>query len=145
MKTWNAKASDRQEKWWVVDAEGKTLGRMASEIAKVLRGKNKPTFTPNVDTGDFVVVVNPEKVLIKGRKSEQKIYFRHTGFFGGLKETSFKQMLEKKPENIIQEAVKGMLPKNKLSSQIIKKLKVYRGSTHPHEAQNPEILALKNS
>ncbi len=145
MKTFNAKASDRQDKWWLVDAEGKTLGRMASEIAKVLRGKNKPTFTPNVDTGDFVVVINPEKVLVKGRKSEQKIYFRHTGFFGGLKETSFKEMLEKKPENIIQEAVKGMLPKNKLSSQIIKKLKVYRGAAHPHEAQNPEVLALKNS
>lgn len=143
MKTWNAKAADRQDKWWVVDAEGKTLGRMASEIANVLRGKNKPTFTPHVDTGDFVVVINPEKVLVKGRKSEQKIYYRHTGYFGGIKETSFKEMLDKKPEAIVQAAVEGMLPKNKLSSQIIKKLKVYRGSTHPHEAQNPEPLTLK--
>lgn len=144
MKTWNAKAADRQDKWWLVDAEGKTLGRMATEIAMVLRGKHKPTFTPNVDTGDFVVVINPEKVLVKGRKSEQKIYYRHTGFFGGLKETSFKQMLEKKPEEIIQNAVKGMLPRNKLSSQIIKKLKVYRGSEHPHDAQNPQPLVSKS-
>lgn len=143
MKTWNAKAADRQDKWWIVDAEGKTLGRMASEIAMILRGKHKPTFTPNVDTGDFVVVINPEKVLVKGRKSEQKIYYRHTGFFGGLKETSFKEMLAKKPEDIVQTAVKGMLPKNKLTSQIIKKLKIYRGSAHPHEAQNPQPLALK--
>jgi large subunit ribosomal protein L13 len=143
MKTWNAKAADRQDKWWIVDAEGKTLGRMATEIAMVLRGKHKPTFTPNVDTGDFVVVINPEKVLVKGRKSEQKIYYRHTGFFGGLKETSFKEMLAKKPEDIVQTAVKGMLPKNKLTSQIIKKLKIYRGSAHPHEAQNPQPLALK--
>lgn len=144
MKTWNAKAADRQDKWWLVDAEGKTLGRMASEIAMVLRGKHKPTFTPNVDTGDFVVVINPEKILVKGRKSEQKIYYRHTGHFGGLKETSFKEMLDKKPEDIIETAVKGMLPKNKLSSQIIKKLKVYRGSEHPHDAQNPQPLALKS-
>lgn len=143
MKTWNAKAADRQEKWWVVDAEGKTLGRMATEIAQVLRGKHRPTFTPNVDTGDFVVVVNPEKLVVKGRKADQKIYYRHTGFFGGLKETSFKEMLEKKPEVIVETAVKGMLPKNKLSSQIIKKLKVYRGPNHPHEAQNPQPLEVK--
>ncbi len=144
MKTWNAKAADRQDKWWLVDAEGKTLGRMATEIAMILRGKHKPTFTPNVDTGDFVVVINPEKVVVKGRKSEQKIYYRHTGFFGGLKETSFKEMLKNKPEEIVQNAVKGMLPRNKLSSQIIKKLKVYRGSEHPHDAQNPQPLVSKS-
>lgn len=143
MKTWIAKAADRQEKWWVVDAEGKTLGRMATEIAMVLRGKHRPTFTPNVDTGDFVVVVNPEKIVLKGKKAEQKIYYRHTGFFGGIKETSFKEMLAKKPEEIVETAVKGMLPKNKLSSQIIKKLKVYRGPNHPHDAQNPQTLEVK--
>ncbi len=143
MKTWIAKAADRQEKWWLVDAEGKTLGRMASEIAMILRGKHKPTFTPNTDTGDFVVVINPEKVLVKGRKSEQKIYYRHTGFFGGLKETSFKEMLAKKPEDIVQTAVRGMLPKNKMTSQVIKKLKVYRGASHPHDAQNPQPLVSK--
>lgn len=143
MKTWNAKPADRQDKWWIVDAEGKTLGRMATEIAMVLRGKHKPTFTPNVDTGDFVVVINPEKVVVKGRKSEQKIYYRHTGYFGGIKETSFKEMLEKKPEEIVKAAVKGMLPRNKMTSQVIKKLKIYRGSEHPHDAQNPQPLAVK--
>ncbi|MCO5114185.1 MAG: 50S ribosomal protein L13 [Bdellovibrionaceae bacterium] len=143
MKTWSAKASDIKEKWWIVDAEGKTLGRMATEIANVLRGKNKPTFTPHVDTGDFVVVVNPEKIVLKGRKLDQKVYYRHTGFFGGLKETSVQEMLDKNPEQIIINAVEGMLPKNKLSRKIIKKLKVYKGSEHPHDAQQPEVLEIK--
>lgn len=143
MKTWSAKASDIKEKWWIVDAEGKTLGRMATQIANVLRGKNKPTFTPHVDTGDFVVVVNPEKIVLKGRKLDQKVYYRHTGFFGGLKETSVQEMLAEKPEDVIIKAVEGMLPKNKLSRKIIKKLKVYKGSEHPHDAQQPEVLEIK--
>lgn len=150
MKTWSAKASDKTgdgqvkpDKWWIVDAEGKTLGRMATEIANVLRGKNKPTFTPHVDTGDFVVVINPEKIVLKGRKAEQKVYYRHTGYFGGLKETTVKEMFIKQPEDVVIKAVEGMLPKNKLSKQIIKKLKVYKGSEHPHDAQQPEVLEIK--
>ena len=143
MKTWSAKASDREDKWWLVDAQGLTLGRMATQIANILRGKHKPTFTPHVDTGDFVVVINPEKIALKGNRSEQKVYYRHTGYFGGLKETPYKKMLASKPEFIIREAVKGMLPKNKLSQQIIKKLKIYKGSEHPHEAQSPQKLEIK--
>lgn len=145
MKTWNAKPNEVDRKWWVVDATDQTLGRLATQIATTLRGKDKPQYTPHVDTGDFVVVLNSEKINIKGNKASDKMYYRHTGFFGGLKETTYKDMLEKDPGFIIQNAVKGMLPKNKLSNQIIKKLKVYRGTEHPHDAQNPQLMTLKES
>lgn len=145
MKTWNAKPNEVERKWWVVDATGQTLGRLATQIATTLRGKDKPQFTPHVDAGDFVVVLNSEKINIKGNKASDKMYYRHTGYFGGLKETTYKDMLEKDPAFIIQNAVKGMLPKNKLSNQIIKKLKVYRGTEHPHDAQNPQLMTLKES
>jgi len=145
MKTWNAKPNEVERKWWVVDATGQTLGRLATQIAMTLRGKDKPQFTPHVDTGDFVVVLNSEKINIKGNKASDKMYYRHTGFFGGLKETTYKDMLEKNPDFVIQNAVKGMLPKNKLSNQIIKKLKIYRGTEHPHDAQNPQLMTLKES
>lgn len=145
MKTWIAKPNEVERKWWIVDAKGKTLGRMATEIANKLRGKDKPQFTPHVDTGDFVVVLNSKDIVLKGNKADQKMYYRHTGYFGGLKETSYKEMLEKNPETIIEKAVKGMLPQNKLANQIIKKLKVYPGTDHPHAAQKPELLTLKES
>lgn len=145
MKTWNAKPQEVEQKWWLVDATDKTLGRLATEIATKLRGKDKPQYTPHVDTGDFVVVLNSKDIKLKGKKASQKMYYRHTGYFGGLKETSFKEMLEKKPEDIITKAVAGMLPKNKLASQIIKKLKVYPGAEHPHAAQKPELLNIKES
>ena len=138
MKTYFAKKEERIEKKWVlVDAEGKVLGRMATEIADILRGKNKPVYTPHVDTGDFVVVVNAEKVQLTGKKWDQKVYYRHSGYIGGLKAQSAKEVLEKKPEALIRHAVKGMLPKNRLGRKMINKLKVYRGSEHPHEAQLP--------
>ncbi len=143
MKTWNAKPNEINRKWWIVDATGKTLGRLSTQIAQTLRGKNKPEFTPHVDTGDFVVVINSSKIKIKGNKAEQKAYFRHTGYFGGIKETSYKEMLQAHPDRVITNAVKGMLPKNILSSKIIKKLKVYADSKHPHSAQKPELLTLK--
>ena len=145
MKTWNAKPNEVERKWWVVDATDQTLGRLATQIATTLRGKDKPQYTPHVDTGDFVVVLNSEKINIKGNKASDKMYYRHTGFFGGLKETTYKEMLDKDPGFIIQNAVQGMLPKNKLSNQIIKKLKVYRGTEHPHDAQNPQLMTLKES
>jgi large subunit ribosomal protein L13 len=145
MKTWTAKPLELDRKWWIVDATDKTLGRLATEIADTLRGKNKPQFTPHVDTGDFVVVLNSKKIKVKGNKAEQKSYFRHTGYFGGIKETSYKEMLENTPERIITNAVEGMIPKNKLGAQIIKKLKVYPGSEHPHSAQKPELLTTKES
>ena len=145
MRTWTAKPNEVERKWWVVDASGQTLGRLATQIAQTLRGKDKPQFTPHVDTGDFVVVLNSDKIAIKGRKASQKMYCRHTGYFGGLKETTYKDMLEKNPTFIVENAVKGMLPKNKLSEQIIKKLKVYAGSEHPHDAQNPQLMNVKES
>jgi len=136
MKTYFAKKEEPIEKKWVlVDAEGKILGKMATEIANILRGKNKPVYTPHVDTGDFVVVVNAEKVQLAGKKWDQKVYYRHSGYLGGLKAQSAKEVLEKKPEALIRHAVKGMLPKNRLGRRMISKLKVYRGSEHPHEAQ----------
>lgn len=143
MKTWSAKASDREDKWWLIDAQGLTLGRMATRVANILRGKHKPTFTPHVDMGDFIVIINPEKINLKGNRSKQKVYYRHSGYFGGLKETPYKKMLASKPEFVIRKAVQGMLPKNKLSRQIIKKLKIYKGSEHPHQAQNPQKLEFK--
>src|SRR5690349_19338746 len=143
-KTFSAKpprpgADDR--KWWVIDAEGKPLGRLATQIATILRGKNKPTFTPHVDTGDFVIVVNAKKVVLTGRKLEQKQYTRHSGEPGGFRSESYGDLLERKPELPIQKAVKGMLPKNILGRELITKLKVYAGPDHPHAAQKPQPLA----
>jgi len=128
--------------WFLVDAKGKTLGRIATKIADLLRGKNKPTFTPHVDTGAFVIIINAEKVALTGNKQDQKIYYRHSGYLGSLRSTSARQLLAKKPEDVILKAVKGMLPKNRLSDQIIKKLKIYPGGEHPHVAQNPAALEL---
>ena len=129
-----------ERKWYVVDAEGCTLGRLSSEIAKVLRGKNKPQFTPFVDTGDYVIVVNADKVKVSGKKLEQKIYYRHSKFVGGMKETTLKEMLAKKPEKVVELAVKGMLPKGPLGRTMYRKLFVYAGQDHKHAAQKPEVL-----
>lgn len=142
MKTWSAKPGEVQQKWYLVDASGKTLGRMATEIAKILRGKNKPTFTPHVDTGDFVVVVNSEKVEMTGEKWTNEKFYSHSRYFGSLKELTAAQMKEKNPTMVIQEAVAGMLPKNKLSKRLIHKLKAYAGPNHPHASQKPEMLNL---
>lgn len=127
-----------QRNWYVVDAEGQTLGRLASELAVILRGKHKPQFTPHVDTGDFVVVVNAEKVVVTGRKADKKVYHRHTGYPGGLRSTSYEEMMRRKPAEVVRKAVFGMMPKTRLARQQVKKLKVYAGSDHPHEAQQPE-------
>ncbi|WP_129597439.1 50S ribosomal protein L13 [Anaerophilus nitritogenes] len=140
MKSFVAKPQEVERKWYVVDAEAKTLGRLASQVAAILRGKNKPTYTPHVDTGDFVIVINAEKIAVTGKKMNQKMYRHHTGYVGNLKEVAFKDMLAKKPERIIELAVKGMLPKNSLGRQMFKKLKVYTGAEHKHEAQRPETL-----
>lgn len=142
MKTLVTKPADIERKWWLVDATDKTLGRLASEIAQVLKGKHKPTYAPNVDAGDFVVVINAEKIAVTGRKTEQKIYYRHSNYPGGLSETSLKDMLIKHPTRPIKMAVKGMLPKNVLGRQMLTKLKVYVGSEHKHQAQSPEVLEL---
>lgn len=131
-----------ERKWHIVDVQGKTLGRVASEIAQILRGKHKPTFVPNLDTGDFVVVVNCEKIHVTGRRLDQKLYYRHSGYPGGLYTRSLREMLERTPERVIRFAVKGMLPKGPLGRDMLRKLKVYAGSEHPHEAQKPEILEL---
>lgn len=139
MKSYMAKPNEINRKWYVIDAEGKVLGRLATEIATILRGKNKPIYTPHVDTGDFVIVINAEKIKLTGKKLEQKKYSYHTGYPGGLKQISYKNMIQDKPEKIIQLAVKGMLPKNSLGRSMIKKLKVYSGAEHNHEAQQPEI------
>jgi large subunit ribosomal protein L13 len=138
-----AKQQDIQRKWYVVDADGKTLGRLATEIATVLRGKNKPIFTPHVDTGDFVIVVNAEKVVLTGKKLEQKNYYTHSGYPGGLKTTSYKDLMKSKPERAVEHAVKGMIPHTKLGRKIASKLFVYRGAEHPHQAQQPEALEIK--
>lgn len=138
--TYMANPNTIERKWYVVDAEGKTLGRLASEVAKVLRGKNKPTFTPHVDTGDHVIVINAEKVRFTGKKLEQKTYFRHSGYPGGSTFVTLGNMLAKHPERIVEMAVRGMLPKNKLGAQIYRKLNVYAGPEHPHAAQKPEVL-----
>ena len=140
--TFMANANNIERKWYVVDAEGKTLGRLAAEVAKVLRGKHKPTFTPHADTGDHVIVVNAEKVRVTGKKLLQKEYFRHSGYPGGSSFTTLAMMLEKHPERVIEMAVKGMLPKNKLGAQQYRKLNVYAGAEHPHAAQKPEVLEL---
>ena len=140
MKTFMASPAVINRKWYVVDASGKTLGRMASEIAKILRGKNKPIFTPHMDTGDYVIVVNADKVAVTGKKLEQKIYYHHSGYVGGMKETKLKEKLAKKPEQVIELAVKGMLPKGPLGRQMYKKLFVYAGPEHNYAAQKPEVL-----
>ena len=140
MKTFMASPSTIERKWYVVDANGCTLGRLASEIAKVLRGKNKPSFTPNVDTGDYVIVVNADKVKVSGKKLDQKKYYHHSGFVGGLKETSLREKLATKPEEVLEMAVKGMLPKGPLGREMYKKLFVYAGPEHKHQAQKPEEL-----
>jgi large subunit ribosomal protein L13 len=129
-----------ERKWYVVDAQGKTLGRLASEIAQVLRGKHKPSFVPNLDTGDFVVVVNCEKIHVTGRRLDQKLYYRHSGYPGGLYNRTLREMLDRTPERVIRFAVKGMLPKGPLGRDMLRKLKVYAGPEHPHEAQKPEVL-----
>ncbi|HWP82802.1 MAG TPA: 50S ribosomal protein L13 [Bacteroidota bacterium] len=136
------KTEDAQQKWFVVDASGKTLGRVASKVAHILRGKHKPAFTPNADLGDFVVVVNADKVQVTGKRVEMKEFFHNTGFPGGARFESFKELIQNKPEWVFEHAVKGMLPHNRLGRRIIKKLKVYRGSEHPHTAQKPEPLAV---
>ena len=143
MKSYIAKPADVQRKWYLVDAEGKTLGRLATEIATVLRGKHKPTFTPHVDGGDFVIVVNAEKIVLSGKKLDQKYYRYHTGYVGGLKEISYRDMMDKTPEEVISHAVRGMLPKNKLRSRMMPRLRVFAGAEHTHAAQNPEVLNFK--
>ena len=140
MKTFMAKAEAVERKWYVVDAAGVPLGRLASKVASVLRGKNKPTYTPNVDTGDFVIVINTDKTVLTGKKLENKFYRYHTGYIGGLKEISYKKMMAEKSDLAVYEAVKGMLPKNSLGRAMLKKLKVYKGAEHNHAAQNPEEL-----
>ncbi|QKT04189.1 50S ribosomal protein L13 [Ectothiorhodospiraceae bacterium 2226] len=142
MKTFSAKPQTVQRDWFVVDADGKTLGRLATEIARRLRGKHKPEFTPHVDTGDYIVVVNAEKVRVTGRKETDKLYHHHTGFIGGLKTISFDKLRDKAPERIIEIAVKGMLPKNTLGRAMFRKLKVYKGPEHRHTAQQPQALEI---
>jgi large subunit ribosomal protein L13 len=142
MKTAMAKKGAIERKWHLVDANGRTLGRLASRVAMILRGKNKPTFTPHVDTGDFVVIINAGKVALTGKKWKEKLYIHHSGYPGGLKSFSAERIRQKKPERLITLAVQGMLPKTKLGKKMIKKLKIYAGDAHPHQAQNPEILPL---
>ena len=141
--TYIAKIADVERKWYVVDATDKTLGRLASEIATILRGKNKPMYAPNIDAGDYVIVINAEKVAVTGKKLDQKVYTHHSGYVGGLKTITLKKQLEKKPEEVIKHAVKGMLPKNALGRKMFSKLHVYAGPEHAHAAQKPEVLELK--
>ena len=140
MKSYMASPATIERKWYVVDATDKTLGRLSSQIASVLRGKNKPTYTPSVDTGDYVIVINADKIKVTGKKMDQKIYYRHSDYVGGMKEATLKEMMAKKPEDVIKLAVKGMLPKGPLGRQMIKKLHVYAGAEHAHAAQKPEVL-----
>lgn len=140
MKTYSPKASELNRKWYLVDAQDKVLGRLASEIATRLRGKHKPEFAPHLDNGDFIVVINADKIKVTGQKMSQKVYYRHTGYVGGLKERTLEEMMRKKPEQVIIKAVRGMLPKSALGYQLITKLKVYTGAEHPHGAQQPEVL-----
>ncbi len=140
MKTYSAKPDDVVRQWYLVDAEARTLGRLATQIADLLRGKGKPQYTPHIDTGDFVVVVNAEKVHVTGKKLEQKIYYRHSGYPGGLRQRTLAEQLERRPEEVLRRAVKGMLPKNRLAAAQLQKLKIYAGPAHPHAAQNPVSL-----
>jgi large subunit ribosomal protein L13 len=142
MKTFSAKAQDVQRKWWVIDAEGKVLGRVAVEAARLLRGKHKPIFTPHVDTGDFVVVINAEKAVLTGNKETMKRYVRYTGWVGGQKIENARTLRARRPERMMESAVKGMVPHNRLGRQVMKKLKIYAGDNHPHEAQSPEAYAV---
>ncbi len=142
MKTYMAHAETVERKWYVIDAEGVTLGRLATKVAAILRGKHKPTFTPNVDTGDFVIVLNTDKVVLTGKKLEDKFYRYHTGYIGGLKEISYKKLMAEKSDLAVYEAVKGMLPKNSLGRVMLKKLRVYKGAEHNHAAQKPEVLKI---
>jgi len=141
--TYSAKQSDNAGKWYVIDAEGLVLGRLASRVASHLRGKNNPLYTPSVDMGDNVIVVNADKVVLTGRKMDQKCYYHHSGYIGGLKTVPIKDLMKKKPEDVVRFAVRGMLPKNRLGRKIFKKLKVYTGDTHPHDAQQPEVLTIQ--
>jgi large subunit ribosomal protein L13 len=143
MKSYMARPLEVERKWYVVDAEGKHLGRLAAEIVRVLRGKNKPQYTPHVDVGDFVVVVNADRVAVTGRKAEQRVYRRHSGYPGGMKETSYEQMLARKPTEVLRKAVYGMMPKTRLARKQFKKLKIYAGPEHPHAAQDPQTLEVK--
>ena len=143
MKTYNAKPGEIERRWYVVDAEGKNLGRLATQIADALRGKTKPQYTPHVDTGDFVVVVNAEKIQVTGKKLDDKIYYRHSGYPGGLKQRTLREQLERRPTEVLRKAVKGMLPRNRLSARQLTKLKIYAGPEHPHEAQAPQQLEVK--
>ncbi|RXZ82778.1 50S ribosomal protein L13 [Paenibacillaceae bacterium] len=141
--TYMAKPNEVERKWHIIDAEGKTLGRLASEAATLIRGKHKPQFTPHVDTGDFVIIINAEKIVLTGNKLQNKIYYRHSMYSGGLKATPAKEMIATKPERVLEQAVHGMLPKNRLGNKMKLKLKVYAGSEHPHQAQNPEVYELR--
>ena len=138
MKSYMARPLEVERRWYVVDAEGQTLGRLATEIAQILRGKNKPQYTPHVDVGDFVVVINADRVVVTGKKAEQKVYRRHSGYPGGMKETSYERMMERKPTEILRRAVKGMMPRTRLARQQFRKLKIYAGPEHPHAAQSPQ-------
>ena len=140
MRTWNAKPGEVDRRWYVVDAEGKILGRLATRIADTLRGKDKPEYTPHVDTGDFVVVVNAEKVAVTGKKLDEKLYYRHSGYPGGLRTRTLREQLDRQPAEVLRKAVKGMLPRNRLARQQLTKLKIYAGPEHPHAAQSPEPL-----
>ncbi len=145
MRTFSPKASDIQRAWWVVDAEGLVLGRLATEVARILRGKHKPSFAPHLDTGDFVIVVNAEKVVLTASKGERKTVYRHSGYPGGLKSVTYGEALAAKPAEAVRRTIKGMLPKNRLGRQMSKKLKVYAGPTHPHSAQQPQPLAIEDA
>jgi large subunit ribosomal protein L13 len=140
MKTYVAKASDVERKWYVIDADGKTLGRLSSEVANILRGKKKPIYTPSVDTGDYVIIVNAEKIKVTGKKMDQKTYFSHSKYVGGVRETGLREMLAKKPERVLEHAIVGMLPKGPLGREMAKKLFIYAGPEHKHQAQKPEVL-----
>jgi len=142
VKTYTVKKGDIKRDWYLVDAQGKTLGRLASEIAKILRGKHKPIYVPHLDCGDYVIVVNAEKVRVTGKKLDQKFYYRHSGYPGGLKSINLRNQLQKHPTRVLEAAVRGMLPKNRLGRAMIKKLKVYAGGSHPHQAQQPKVLNL---
>jgi len=145
VKTYSAKKTDVERKWYLIDAGGKILGRLASEVAKILRGKHKPIFTPHVDTGDFVIIINANKVVLTGNKWKNKEYYHHTGYPGGIKSITAKKLLEKRPEALLEHAIKGMLPKNKLGRAMFKKVKVYASEEHPHDAQMPEVYNIKGN
>lgn len=141
MKTYSQKASEVQRDWYIIDASGQTLGRLSTQIATLLRGKHKPTYTPSIDGGDFVIVVNMDQIRVSGKKADQKVYYRHTGYPGGLRETPYRMMMAKKPDYVLRHAVKGMLPKGRLGRRLITKLRIYTGNSHPHTAQQPKLYS----